>query len=111
MTSTDEVKERTDFLLNHFRQSGVFKCFECLYCRRIDYGKLGNYYKCVHDGVAVNCFEKAEWDVMRGCACFWFEPKGKAGEAVACRQARIADAIRELADFANGFLPHNYPAN
>ena len=58
-TENDKVKERTDYLLNHFRQSGVFKCFECLYCRRIDEGNLGNYYKCVHDGVAVNSFEKA----------------------------------------------------
>ncbi len=109
--ANDQVKEHTDYLLKHFRQSGVFKCFECLYCKRIDKGDIGNYYKCVHDGVAVSSFEKDEWDVMRGCACSRFEPKGYAGEAVALRQAKISETIRELADFANGFLPNNYPAN
>lgn len=95
----------TEYLLEHFRKSSVFKCFECIYCKREE-THLGNQYKCVHDGVAVHCGMKDEIDIMLGCACFWFEPRGTAGEAVARRKAKILDLVRKLDDFANRQIQH-----
>ena len=99
-----------DYLLEHFRQSGVFKCYECIYSKR-EQTHLGDQYKCVHDGVLVHCATKDEADIMRGCACFWFEPRAKAGECVAHRQAAIMAEVRIFADFAYSQIPHNYPPN
>lgn len=98
----DEVNE---YLLEHFRKSSVFKCLECIYCQR-EKTRLGNMYKCVHDGVLANCGVKDENEIMRGCACFWFEPRGSAGEAVARRKAKILDVVRTLYDFANRQIKH-----
>jgi hypothetical protein len=95
-----------DYLLEHFRQSGVFKCFECIYSKREE-TYLGDQYKCVHDGVAVHCYKKDEAEIMSGCACFWFEPRGKAGEAVARRQDAIMEQVRKLANFAWQQTPHS----
>lgn len=109
-TPDEEVKERTDFLLEHMRSCGVFKCFECIYCKRED-THLGATFKCVHDGVAVHCAMKDEQDLMRGCACFWFEPRGTAGQAVARRQAQIMDAIRSLYEYADDHTEHTVNGN
>ena len=99
--------ESNEYLLEHFRQSGVFKCFECIYSKREE-THLGNMYKCVHDGVLLHCGTKDEADIMRGCACFWFEPRAKAGEAVAQRQAAIMERVRDLLEFAYLQTPITY---
>ena len=89
MTSEKEnaqVKDRTDFLLEHLRQCGEFKCTECLYslCVNTD---LGEMYDCKYPGTLMNKGYKDRADVMRGCACPWFEPMAKAGQYVARRNA------------------------
>jgi hypothetical protein len=106
----EEVKKRTDFLLEHMRTCGAFKCFECIYCKREE-THLGAMFKCVHDGVLVHCGMKDEQDLMRGCACFWFEPRRTAGQAVALRQADIMDAIRRLYEYAYDHTKHTVNGN
>lgn len=104
------MEKENEYLLEHFRHSGVFKCFECIYCKREE-TYLGTEYKCVHDGVLLHCASKREIDIMRGCACFWFEPRANAGQYVALRQAAIMEQVRKLADFANRQIPHTPDAN
>lgn len=104
------MSEQNEHLLENFRQSGVFKCFECIYClpEREETGTgYSTAYRCIHDGVAVHSFGKDESTIMQGCACFWFEPMGKAGEAVARRQAGLYDALRTLLDFTWQQIPHS----
>lgn len=98
-TENDKVKERTDFLLEHLRQCGEFKCTECLYSLAVD-SELGWLYDCKHPGTLLHKGYKDRADVMRGCACFWFEPMAKAGQYVAHRNAEQRRVWREILEYA-----------
>lgn len=87
------------YLLEHLRQCGEFKCTECLYSYCED-AHVGRLFDCRHPQTLRNKGMKDEDAVMRGCACFWFEPMAKAGERVALRNAEIMDSFRELMSYA-----------
>ena len=87
------------YLLDHIRQCGEFKCTECLYSYCED-SHIGRLFECRHPQTLRNKGMNDEDTIMRGCACFWFEPMAKAGERVALRNADIMDSFRELAEYA-----------
>lgn len=93
------LKERTEYLLEHLRTCGEYKCTECLYSLRVE-THLGDMYDCKHPGTLRHKGHKDRADVMRGSACCWFEPMAHAGEYVARRNADQRDVWRKVLDYA-----------
>lgn len=91
--------EQREYLLEHFRRCGEFKCAECLYslCEDSIYGKL---YDCKYPGTLRHKALKDQGQVMHSTACCWFEPMAHAGEHVAERNARQLEVWRKVLDYA-----------
>lgn len=94
-----DSKTEHEYLLEHFRQCGEFKCTECLYslCEETHLGKM---YDCKYPGTLRHKYHKDEDEIMRSTACCWFEPMAHAGEYVALRNAKQRDVWRKVLEYA-----------
>lgn len=91
--------EKNEYLLEHFRRCGEFKCTECLYSLYAETSN-GKMYDCKYPGTLRHKFLKDQDQVMHSSACCWFEPMAHAGEYAAQRNAKQREIWRKVLDYA-----------